>query len=280
MSYILPKNNVQISFSGGRTSAFMLYKILEANNGLPSNAKVIFTNTGREMEQTLDFVQECSDRWNVNIIWLEYDVVDNKIFYKEVSHNSASRNGEPFEKLITKKKVLPNVLMRFCTIELKINTAKRYLKNPLEVGWSNWINAVGIRFDEPDRLNRPEKKDIFTRWYPLAENKVTSEIINEFWKKQNFQLKLPVIKDKTIYGNCDGCFLKSEDQLALLCREFPEKYDWWLDLENKHKDRGDYGFFNKARKLSSLKDNVDNQQDWVFEQEGYFCQKNLGECTG
>jgi len=280
MSYILPKNNVQISFSGGRTSAYMLYKILEANNGLPSNAKVIFTNTGREMEQTLDFVQECSDRWNVNIIWLEYDVVDNKIFYKEVSHNSASRNGEPFEKLITKKKVLPNVLMRFCTIELKINTAKRYLKNPLEVGWSNWINAVGIRFDEPDRLNRPEKKDIFTRWYPLAENKVTSEIINEFWKKQNFQLKLPVIKDKTIYGNCDGCFLKSEDQLAMLCREFPEKYDWWLDLENKHKDRGDYGFFNKARKLSNLKDNVDNQQDWVFEQEGYFCQKNLGECTG
>ena len=280
MSYTLPKNNVQISFSGGRTSAYMLYKILEANNGLPSNAKVIFTNTGREMEQTLDFVQECSDRWNVNIIWLEYDVVDNKIFYKEVSHNSASRNGEPFEKLITKKKVLPNVLMRFCTIELKINTAKRYLKNPLEVGWSNWINAVGIRFDEPDRLNRPEKKDIFTRWYPLAENKVTSEIINEFWKKQNFQLKLPVIKDKTIYGNCDGCFLKSEDQLAMLCREFPEKYDWWLDLENKHKDRGDYGFFNKARKLSNLKDNVDNQQDWVFEQEGYFCQKNLGECTG
>ena len=211
MSYTLPKKNVQISFSGGRTSAFMLYKILEANNGLPSNAKVIFTNTGREMEQTLDFVQECSDRWNVNIIWLEYDLVDNKIFYKEVSHNSASRNGEPFEKLITKKKVLPNVLMRFCTIELKINTAKRYLKNPLEVGWSNWINAVGIRFDEPDRLNRPEKKDIFTRWYPLAENKVTSEIINEFWKKQNFQLKLPVIKDKTIYGNCDGCFLKSEE---------------------------------------------------------------------
>ena len=66
----------------------------------------------------------------------------------------------------------------------------------------------------------------------------------------------------------------------MLCREFPEKYDWWLDLENKHKDRGDYGFFNKARKLSNLKDNVDNQQDWVFEQEGYFCQKNLGECTG
>ena len=47
--YVLPQGNVQISFSGGRTSGFMLYKILEANNGLPDRAKVIFTNTGREM---------------------------------------------------------------------------------------------------------------------------------------------------------------------------------------------------------------------------------------
>ena len=29
-----------ISFSGGRSSAYMLYKILEANNGLPEDAIV------------------------------------------------------------------------------------------------------------------------------------------------------------------------------------------------------------------------------------------------
>ena len=102
MSYILPSKDVQISFSGGRTSAYMLYKILEANNGLPDKAKVIFTNTGREMEQTLDFIQQCSERWNVNVIWLEYDLIDGKNTYKQVSHNSASRNGEPFEKIINK----------------------------------------------------------------------------------------------------------------------------------------------------------------------------------
>ena len=43
-NYLLPEGNVQIAFSGGRTSGFMLYKILEANNGLPDRAKVIFTN--------------------------------------------------------------------------------------------------------------------------------------------------------------------------------------------------------------------------------------------
>lgn len=279
-NYLLPEGNVQISFSGGRTSGYMLYKILEANNGLPDRAKVIFTNTGREMEQTLDFVQECSDKWNVDIIWLEYDLVNGKVTYKEVNHETASRNGEPFEKLIQYKKVLPNVLMRFCTIELKIRTAKRYLRNPLELGWRNWVNAVGIRYDEPKRLNVKQKKDVFTRWFPLGENKVTAQMIDDFWAKKNFKLNLPVVRNKTMYGNCDGCFLKSEDQLAMLCKEFPEKFEWWLNLENQHKHRGDYGFFNHDRKMHLLKDNVERQSDWVFDQQGYFCQANLGECTG
>ena len=54
----------------------------------------------------------------------------------------------------------------------------------------------------------------------------------------------------------------------------------YLNLEKKHKHRGDYGFFNKARKLNNLKDNVDSQQDWVFDQQGYFCQADGGDCTG
>ena len=66
MSYILPDDNVCVSFSGGRTSAFMLYKILEAQNWvLPERCRVVFTNTGREMPETYDFVQRCSDEWGV-----------------------------------------------------------------------------------------------------------------------------------------------------------------------------------------------------------------------
>ena len=39
-----------ISFSGGRTSAFMLFKVLEAHDGqLPDDVVVTFANTGKEM---------------------------------------------------------------------------------------------------------------------------------------------------------------------------------------------------------------------------------------
>jgi len=61
-----------ISFSGGRTSAYMLYRVLEANNGLPDDAIVCFANTGKEEEATLKFIQNCSEHWNVDIHWLEY----------------------------------------------------------------------------------------------------------------------------------------------------------------------------------------------------------------
>ena len=51
--YNLPDGNIQISFSGGRTSAYMLHQILEANGNLPDRVQVMFANTGREMPETL-----------------------------------------------------------------------------------------------------------------------------------------------------------------------------------------------------------------------------------
>lgn len=275
--YTLPDGNILISFSGGRTSGYMLYQILEANKGLPDRAIVCFQNTGREAPETLYFVHECQTRWGVDVVWLEYDRTDNGVGFTVVNINSASRNGEPFEKLIKAKKVLPNTLMRFCTVELKINTGKRYLKS---IGWKNWVNAVGIRADEPDRFNKPPKKDLWTPWRPLVDAGVIRQDIDNFWKQQDFSLGLPVVNGKTMYGNCDGCFLKSESQLAMLAREYPEKFDWWLQLEQQHQHRGDYGYFRKDRPLNELKRNVDTQPDWVFDQQGYFCQKDDGECTG
>jgi 3'-phosphoadenosine 5'-phosphosulfate sulfotransferase (PAPS reductase)/FAD synthetase len=62
-----------ISFSGGRTSAFMLHEILAAHGGaLPSDIIVGFANTGKEREETLRFVHECGSRWNVDIHWIEW----------------------------------------------------------------------------------------------------------------------------------------------------------------------------------------------------------------
>lgn len=47
-----------ISFSGGRSSGYMLHEILMAHEGtLPDDVHVVFANTGKEMGETLDFVR-------------------------------------------------------------------------------------------------------------------------------------------------------------------------------------------------------------------------------
>ena len=61
-----------ISFSGGRTSGYMLWRILQSNQGLPDDAIVVFANTGKEDEVTLRFIEDCSVNWQVPIVWLEF----------------------------------------------------------------------------------------------------------------------------------------------------------------------------------------------------------------
>ena len=98
-----------ISFSGGRTSGYMLYKILESYGGkLPEDVHVVFANTGKEIPQTLDFIRDCETNWNVKVHWLELEIHEERPIYrtKEVNYETASREGEPFEALIKRKKML------------------------------------------------------------------------------------------------------------------------------------------------------------------------------
>lgn len=270
--YKLPEDNIQISFSGGRTSAYMLHQILEENGGLPERAEVLFANTGREMPETLDFVNECANAWDIRITWLEYTRTNNKVGYEVVSHNSASRNGEPFELLIDSRKYLPNIAARFCTTELKVLTMKRYLTK--ELGWKSWTAAVGIRADEGHRAKK-DSKDRWTYWYPLKDAGVDKKDVIAFWDKQKFNLKLATAAGVTPKGNCDMCFLKSEGVLAAMSKEHPERAQWWIDMEKKIGST-----FRDGRNMENFVDFAQRQQDWIFEEEGYFCQKDDGECLG
>lgn len=265
MSFVLGGGNVLISFSGGRTSGYMLHKILEANGGLPDRARVVFANTGREMPQTLDFVQECSERWSVPITWLEYTRRDSKVGFEIVSHNSASRNGEPLAELFLSKSYLPNVMTRFCTQEAKVRTIKRYLVGD---GWKKWTNTVGIRADESHRVKASTEKR-WTNWFPLADAGVAKNDVMSFWSKQKFDLGVPKGG-----GNCDGCFLKSEATIAAMWREYPDRMQWWADMEKQIGSS-----FHKSRTYAGLGDFVSKQSDWIFNDEAYLCQKDDGECT-
>jgi 3'-phosphoadenosine 5'-phosphosulfate sulfotransferase (PAPS reductase)/FAD synthetase len=199
-----------ISFSGGRTSAYMLWRVLQSNGGLPGEALVCFANTGKEDEATLAFVQECSEQWSVPITWLEYRS-DGAPWYAAVDFDTASRAGEPFEAMVRKERFLPSAVQRLCTSRLKVRTMHRHLR---VLGWTEWDQFIGIRADEQRRVAKirargtsTETKDE-TMCVPLADAGVTVQDVGAFWAAQPFNLGLPTVNGRTLHGNCDLCFLK------------------------------------------------------------------------
>jgi len=255
-----------ISFSGGRTSAYMLWRVLQSNNGLPDQAKAVFCNTGKEDEATLRFIHDCSVNWGIPITWLEYRVAE--VPFEVVNFDTASRNGEPFSALIKKKNYLPNPVARFCTVDLKILTLERYIKS---IGWAEYENMIGIRADEPRRVakiraNPSDGRKGVSRFMPLAQVGVQKEDISQFWKSQDFDLGLPNIGGVTYHGNCDLCFLKGASQLMSLIAEKPERAVWWAAQEgtisNAHIKDG--GLFRKDRPSYSQMLKYSEQQDDMF----------------
>lgn len=245
-----------ISFSGGRTSAYMLWRVLQANEGMPSDAIVCFANTGKEEEATLDFVHQCEINWGVPIVWLEYRA--EKPRFAVLNYQSASRNGEPFEMLIEKKKYLPNMVARFCTQELKVLTIDRYLKSK---GIDEYITFVGVRADEPRRVAKIRSQN--DKFCPLAEDGITEGVVWDFWNKNVFDLKLPKVSGAS---NCDLCFLKGVGIIKSLITEKPDRAIWWAKMEEKigatfRPDRPSY------KELAKF----DAQQSRLFDIESVAC---------
>ena len=262
-----------ISFSGGRTSAYMLHKVLLNGGGqLPSQAKVIFCNTGKEEEATLQFVNECSMRWNVPITWLEFAVKNNEKISKVVDFETASRKGEPFEAVINfYQPSLPNGRSRYCSSQMKTRTMHRYLKS---LGWTEWDSFIGIRADEPRRVAKfrsnphPESRHE-TVCMPLVPNNVSSKEVGAFWALQPFDLDLPNINGKTMHGNCDLCMLKPKAQILSLITEKPEKALWWIKQEEEAAKRcaGDGKFFAIDRPTYAQMLKFSKEQTDMFDAE-------------
>ena len=213
-----------VSFSGGRTSAYMLRRILDACGGrLPAGVHAVFANTGRERAETLDFVRDCAERWGVHIVWIERDGAEG---YREVDYERASRNGEPFAELIAERRYLPNAVARFCTVALKIEVMRDWMRGR---GYEHWTNVVGLRADEQRRVSRMREREGRERWdlaFPLHAAGLTVDHVTKFWRAQPFDLRL-----QSYEGNCDLCFLKGRAKRDRIMREHPELAAWWIDQE-------------------------------------------------
>lgn len=216
-----------VSFSGGRTSAFMTKWIWDT---APDDAdvRVLFANTGQEDERTLEFVHEFSKRFKIPVIWLEAVVsMEPGVgpVHKRVTFKTASRDGRPYEESV-KKYGLFSPARPMCTKSMKLDPMRSYLRS---IGWKKgtYRTAIGIRADEIDRVNPKYKERML--WYPLATLGIKKPDIIAWWKEQDFDLQIEEHE-----GNCLWCFKKSIRKHLTLIRQRPEVYDFPRMLEEKY----------------------------------------------
>ena len=271
------------SLSGGKTSSYMAvhypadYNIfslvrIEAEYCKPKDESIVkyisdklkldFIATA-ESDKTLYVMRDLEQLLGKEIIWV---------------------TGETFDQVCIKKKALPNLMMRFCTTEMKIR--------PIFDWWENNFNDkigmnIGFRYDEKERgfdlktnKKKPEKpfkhivgknengtnKWAETQWryemYPLISGRITHPQVYS-WAESTGLIFPPD-------SNCVGCFWKDVQQLRKNWEDEPLKMRWFSELEQKIKRR-----FKKEVSYENIK-KIGLQQDFFFG-TGSGCQ--AGFCT-
>jgi len=208
------------SFSGGRTSAYMTWRVLQEWRDQYDEIVVLFANTGLEHEKTLEFVKNCDDHFGFNTVWLEAVVNPERGVgesHKIVCFESASRLGEPYYEYV-KKHGIPNVATPKCTEKLKVNPMRSYVRGVLGHKKYDYKQCVGIRADEIDRMSENAMK--LGVIYPLVKWGITKQQVIDWWSAQDFDLDLP-----EHLGNCVTCFKKSDRKLMTIAKHHPEHFE-------------------------------------------------------
>lgn len=188
-----------INFSGGKTSALMTILLNPTEDDI-----VLFCDTGREHPLTYKFIDDFEKNEGIKVIRISYD------------------GG--FEGMLERNKFLPNVAIRKCTVELKIKTAKRYLR---ALGIQRFENYIGFRADEQRRINESQYKKVINR-FPLFEMGINKADVNQYWLNKSYNLEVP-----SILGNCDLCFLKGKNSIISILQHYPELADKWIADEKR-----------------------------------------------
>jgi len=217
--------NIFCSVSAGYSSVMMASMIKELYPD--HNIVYAMANTSKERSESLDFMNDANDYFGFNLQWIESVISHKKgvgSSYRLVDYKDLKRNGEIFEDGI-KKYGIPCRINKWCNRDLKVVPMKKFCDDVF--GFKNYSIAVGIRYDEIDRV----KKDYDTNniFYPLVDNKITTKDRNLFWNDKPIKIKIPAYK-----GNCDMCFEKSNRKLMTTILEEPEIVSWWDEMEKKY----------------------------------------------
>lgn len=229
--------NHVVSFSGGRTSAYLVWFILKliasgwwAKN-IGGKVYFIFMDTGAEHPKTYEFIKKCVEYFGIELICLQGDFeqpvgVGHTYKVVDISDLKFDPINGPFGRMMNKYGV-PTIASAWCTSRMKEETHDKYCDDRFGAG--NYITWLGIRADEPRRLKIGKNSNL--RYMAEITDFEKSDVL-DFWRKMPFDLEI----DEHL-GNCVFCFKKGHGKIALAARNEPQLLSAWLNAVESAADR-------------------------------------------
>ena len=201
-----------VKFSGGRSSAMLLFTLLE--NGILRQERgdvVVFNNTSCEHPETYKFAAECKKRvesdYGIPFFFVQFQTYEDAVqgewrrlpSYCLVNEKPVSDTnlagfqwkGEVFEEMLSHKAYLPNQFRRVCTASLKLEVTRQFLRD-----WFGSKNAI------PSQGHGVEESlvdfDILHARHLRSGGGVPKAILR---KKKDYVLSRPTVRPKQRYSD-------------------------------------------------------------------------------
>ena len=199
---------IVVNFSGGRTSAYLCSLIKK----LHPTAVFVFMDTGAEHPATYDFVRQCNNYFGLNLVCLRAKVSQEQgigVGYEIIDIADIGHNLNVWRDMLSKYST-PYMHGAFCTKNFKTVPFEKYANAAW--GKGNYHTILGIRIDEPRRLNM--RKDFS---YLADISDFDKKDVLDWWSKMPFDLQIP-----EHLGNCVFCIKKGVNKIALAAKDEPQ----------------------------------------------------------
>lgn len=204
-----------ISFSGGRTSAYLVHLFKS-----DPNAHFVFMDTGAEHPATYQFIKDIVNHWGVDLVCLRV-VVNPEMGkggdYRVIDLDDLKQDLKPWEDMLAKYGA-PAFDMAYCTARMKTEPFKKYCED--QFGKGNYEAWLGIRADEPRRLTPKDGIRYLAEISDFEKNDVL-----DWWETQPFDLAIT-----EHLGNCVFCIKKGLNKVALAAKDEPEMAVKWIGV--------------------------------------------------
>lgn len=235
------------SLSGGKTSSYLavnypadynIFALVRTNDKKclfpdTKTRQIVSDRIGREFIGTLE---------EDDIIYTMLDL--EQFIGREITWLS----DKTFDEVIENHgNYLPNVISRFCTVDMKVKPIAQWCYDNTELPVEM---RIGFRANEISRANnmieraidgiepfkfKVGEKNGRNKWkelpyrmvkFPLIENATFKDTIEEFWKDKPVRF--------AYRNNCVGCFHRSELMLKHMSNKAEKQFDWFVEMEKKN----------------------------------------------